>query len=400
MQRNKKLKILGKILLSILFTLCLLEITLRIFSNFYVPQRNFPKKENQIIEKSNSFKIMAIGDSWTEGAGAKRGQGYVNAFLKLLRREYSNIRIESFNYARGSFNSSQACLQLLKHYKEDQPHLLIILMGINNGWNTQDVSLARKLLNEEVGFEGSDAYQISIREKIFFWLNRLRIIRLIRILHCNLTVNLDKESPDAMVGPHPMDSDYVGPFFEYYAETRNKEKAKEYLIKHIDKAHSYDDFYRLMLYLFDHHIKDAEVYLRERGLWRPQLIKFKFNQSQHDSIVSSRHKILEENIVALKKICDLYNIKMIVQGYPQYGQAHTIELNSKLFEIARKVDVPFVDHYVLFSEILGVERFKEVQSVCSHVNTEGHHQMAENLYKTIVKLNWIKGVHQMGEDQP
>lgn len=387
---RKKFKILGRILMAVLLTLGFLEISLRILGNFYVPQRKFPKKESQIIEKSNVFKVMAIGDSWTEGAGAKRGQGYVDVFLDLLRREYPNIKVESFNYARGSFNSSQACLQFLKHCREVKPHLLIVLMGINNIWNTQDVFLAQKLVNEEIDLEGRSKLQISVWEKVFAWLNKLKVVRLSRILYCNLTMKLSNVSLDDMSGPHPMDSDYAGPFFEYYAETGDREKAKEYLIKHIDKAHSYDDFYRLMLYLFDHQVKDVEGYLRERGFWRPQLIKFKFNQSQHNSIVSSRHKILEENIVALKKMCDFYNIKMVVQGYPQYGQTHTIELNNKLFEIARKVDVPFIDHYVLFSEILGVERFKEVQSVCSHVNTEGHNQMAENLYRAIVELNWVK----------
>jgi|GEM_PF-6519940 len=381
---KKVLKILIKILIILFFSLLLVEFSLHIFSKLYI-HRDYSKNVNQIVTDENSLRIMFIGDSWTAGAGAEFSQGYVDVFLSLLRKEYPDTKIEGFNYAQGSFNSSQACLEFLKHYRKVKPHLLVALIGINNIWNTQDLSLVRRYFDRELGFEAEDKCQIYILERILSWLNKLRIVKLARIAYFNLILKQVK-----MVGPHPMDDHYVAPCFEILSRTADKEKVKECLIQNIDKASSYDDFYRLMLYLFSFQSDDVKDFLQKRHLWKPWLITFKFNQKQHDSIVSLRHEILEEHLIYLKKICKLNNTKMIVQNYPQYGFSYVIDLNNALFQIAMKIDVPFVDHYTSFIESLGIEGFKNVLTRCSHVNTEGHYLMAQNLYKTIAGLKMLE----------
>jgi len=359
-----------KVLLVLFCVLFITEISLRVLSKIYAPQR-FPEINRQTIRDDGSFRIMFIGDSWTAGAGAENGKGYVEVFFELLRTEYPRIKIEGFNYGRGSFNSSEACLSFLKYYREINPDLLVVLIGTNNAWNTQDVSLAHKLLNKELDFEGISTYQISFWEKAFSWLTKLKIVKFCRIFYYNIMFK-----PDDMIGPHPTD-EYAGGFFDIYAKTGDIEKGKAYLIKHINEASSYDDFYRLMLYAFGCRGGDAEFYLRGKGLWCPDLIRFNFDQRKQDSIVSLRYNILKDNIVSLKKICDMQGIKIVMQNYPQYGNKLTIELNNELSEIAKELDIHFVDHYALFTELLGIEGSKEVLSKCKHVNSDGHYLMTQ-----------------------
>jgi lysophospholipase L1-like esterase len=102
-----------------------------------------------------------------------------------------------------------------------------------------------------------------------------------------------------------------------------------------------------------------------------------------------RYKLLDEHTSNLKAICDMHGIRMILQNYPYYNNPSVDELDIKLREIAGKLNIFFVDHYQYFTEVVGKDRWKRVQTY-SHINNEGYALMAENLCNFIISKGLLQ----------
>jgi lysophospholipase L1-like esterase len=380
----QRLRIVVVRLFGYLFlTLFFLEISLSLASKVYL----FFYKPNEIKEttvKDNKhndekFTIMLIGDSWTEGAEAKKGEGYTDILMTFLREKYSDMHFELFNYAKGSFNSSEACIIFVRNYKSIRPDLLIVLFGINNGWNTQDVNLAFHLLENDLGFFRKYSERLRILEK-------LRIVRLYRILKFEFYLKNQK-----MQYGHPSND-----FSSEYFHLRNQEKideALDYLIQNYEKAPTYDDFYKLVLYHFGYNSHSAKKLLKEKKCFKPTLIKMSFSQIQHDNYIKKSGRIIKDQIYLLKKICDSNNIILLLQSYPEVTNeawSWKKHINSFIRDAVSKKDIYFVDHERIFEESFTKEKWQEITTGGKHVNAKGYSIMAKNLYNYLLKMDLIK----------
>lgn len=383
LQAVKYLKNFSKFLAVFILILLTIEIFLRIAGFFYI-SANFKQKQSVRPSVKNAVRIMFIGDSWTQGADAVPGKGYVDSLVEFLKKGNPQFQIESFNYGRGSFNSSEASLVFLKHYKEIKPHILIVLMGINNIWNAQDVVLANKYFEKELNYESGLNTRICLADKLCASMNRLKIVKLFRLIIFNFFIKNENIEMAFNV------NDYVNRYFQIHA-TGAEEEGRKYLVDHLERAPSYDDFYRIMLFSFNQNASATENYLRKMKVWKPGLIKNKFNQRRHDYYISSRFEILEKQIGYLKHICDLDGIALILHNYPYYGDPSVDQVNAKLRDIADKFHISFLDNYLIFENTMGIKKWKEILTY-SHVNTEGHTLIAKNLFNFIMNRKLLPNI--------
>jgi len=366
---NKSLvKSIVRTLLTVLLLLVSVELALRIAGGLIT------KNKALSLPRDNAFRIMFIGDSWTEGADAPKEQGYADDLIRQLRATYPSTEIQAFNLGKGSFNSAEASLEFLKNYKKIKPALLVVLTGTNNCWNIEDVELARKyFLSSDNGSVIND--DDSLYSKALTASQHLKIVKLFNICYFNFIL-----SHKEVIGHHPM-NDYVGPYFQILAKG-NPERAREYLIKNLNRASSYDDFYRVMLYSFAYDTKRVEEYLKSRSVWKPSLIHYRFDKSKRSDYLAKKYDFLKEHIKALKQICDSNNIVMILQDYP-FMSPYCFELDQKLGDVAQEYNIMFVSQYKIFNSQLSQDAWKRLMTF-AHVNSDGYKFMAANLLKYIV----------------
>lgn len=314
--------------------------------------------------------VLFIGDSWTGGADASPGMGYPDVLVRRLNELQPKRPVQGFNFGRGSLNSAESALMFLKYYKDVRPAALVVLVGINNLWNTEDIGLAGRRLGAELG-RGPLPAESSLKDVFLSLTEHLKLARLFRIVRYQMFRRWE------LAGPHPYNK-YVKPYFDLHGQGR-VEDGRRYLIENLGRASSYDDFYRIMLYSFSYDKEAAEKYLKERGVWKPELVRYRFDQEERQRRLREKYALLEEHIKDLKLICDRDHIAMILQDYPHLDPA-VAELNDALRNIAAKLGIEFVDQYALFRKEVGEARWKSLMTR-SHVNGEGYGVMADNLLR-------------------
>ncbi|MBM3255069.1 MAG: SGNH/GDSL hydrolase family protein [Candidatus Omnitrophica bacterium] len=375
---NKILKLLTVVFLAML----IVEILLHLISFFYIHFQ--PKvQQDKIIGDNSSVRIMFIGDSWTTGSDAPSGEGFADKLIPLLRKKYPYLDIMGANYGKSGANSSEASIIFLRHYKKVKPTLLIVLIGINNAWNSQDVSLANDYLRNELSNVSKNKTKVSPLDICYFGLNKLKFVKLFKITYFHLVTQRK-----SLENPYP-DTKYTHNYLNILWDSGGSTtKAREYLISKIDTIDNYDTFYRLMLFSFNQSAKKTEDYLNEKGIWRPWLLKKRFNQKQHDHNLALKYQLLDKQIGYLKQVCDTKNITLILQNYPYYGNIIFDEINLKLQEASEKYNITFIDNYQYFKDNLGLEGWKTVLTR-NHINGAGHEFITQNLYNFIVKNKFL-----------
>jgi lysophospholipase L1-like esterase len=321
---------------------------------------------------------MFIGDSWTGGADAPQGMSYPDALLRRMNNLGPKQEVRGINLGKGSLNSAEALLVFLEYQRKVRPKTLIALVGINNLWNTEDIDLVRDRLRAELNqppVPKKSGWSDHLRHMI----TRLKVARGCRIIYYRLVEQRQ------MVGPPPFNS-YLKPYFDLHGQDRAAE-GRQYLVKNLDRASSYDDFYRVMLYSFSYDLDAVKKYLQEQSAWKPELIRYKFDLVQRNRRLQEKLLLLEEHIKALKLICDRNGISLIIQNYPHLNPA-VASMDEALRDIAARHHIEFVDQYTLFKKELGIERWKSIMTH-SHVNSQGYAIMAENLLRHSAILNNI-----------
>lgn len=366
-----------KIIIFIGIFLLTLEIFLQIGS--FVISFKY-KAKCQLALKEKSLRIMFIGDSWTQGADAPPKLGYVDLTSQALKKLFPDKDIQVYNFAWGSTNSSQAVHQFLDNRTKVKPHILVVMTGANNPWNTQDVLTADKRIRNEI----SDNVQKSI--KFEEWIaNRLKSMRIVKLYNLIL-YNICYKNREVRFPFGKVENEYINGYSKILSETNDREIARSYLIKNFQKA-DYDTFFKLIEHSFGN-FKEAYSYLKNKGLWRPLLLKEKeyLNVEEMERRRKLAPEILNKNLSDLKILCDQDNVVMIIENYPHLGLFESV--NRPLQEIATTLKVTYVDHYRYFKEKVGDEEWNKVVTVGRHVDYKGHEHMARNLI--VILSNVIK----------
>lgn len=118
----------------------------------------------------DAVHVLAVGDSWVDGAEAPEGEGFVDH----LGRELSGVAgrpVQVINLGRTGANSAHAALTVLDEAPVVRPALILVLVGQNNASNFYRVAE----VEERVGDGGA---------RFAPW-ERLRTVKLARILVAN-----------------------------------------------------------------------------------------------------------------------------------------------------------------------------------------------------------------------
>ena len=131
-----------------LFTiLFLLEVGLRITGFFY--NKDMPSVNSGLVSnRGNHYIILCLGNSWTLGIGAPRGQSYPDDLQRKLDKKFYG-RITVINKGWGNENSSELLYKLEATLSKIKPNMVILQTGQPNWWNFYRYSdyLKRENLN-------------------------------------------------------------------------------------------------------------------------------------------------------------------------------------------------------------------------------------------------------------
>ena len=182
-----------KLALYFIVSLIILEVALQVSSKIFLIFIGQPRIKK--YAEDNGLNIVIIGDSWTEGAGSKNGKSYGYFLAETLNKKYPQKKIKVFNLGRGSFNSAESLVDFIQNLKKIKPDILVAMMGMNNGWNRQDVELSFKYIQRKLNQLPLD--NIFIRRN---YLKNTRIYRLASILYFEMFIKNKK-----MEFGHPYD---------------------------------------------------------------------------------------------------------------------------------------------------------------------------------------------------
>jgi lysophospholipase L1-like esterase len=147
-----------------LASLVLLEIVLRVAAGFMKPERVLGDLDPDAVH------VLAVGDSWVDGAEAPEGEGFVDH----LGRDLGGVvghPVQVLNLGRTGANSAHAALTVLDEAPSVQPALVLVLVGQNNASNFYRVAEVEQRV-------GDPDARTPLHE-------RLRVVKLGRIILAN-----------------------------------------------------------------------------------------------------------------------------------------------------------------------------------------------------------------------
>lgn len=394
--------------------LFLLEIALRAGGALYLNLK-YPSKP--VKADPGSFKILCLGDSFTQGFGAPVGKSYPEQLEELLKGQANkNVTV----YKEFHINSSTVLKCLKKDIGTYNPDLIIIMTGCNDLWNMENCS--------DSAFGDS-----SFLESIDISCSGSRVYKLIKISFLNLRAFLSKKDfkfiekedientlrhfsvPEAeehfiLGDQHMYKGAYESALEEFnIAETlepRNPwvhwRKGCIYLraipesdlcVKEFKLALQYGDssvvgyvfaflyeFYRdygkayaIMEPIIDANYNGEEKIKAKRCLKRLYLL-----YSEEKCV----EKVIAYNLKETIKIIKGKNIKVVLMNYPAIVAPHVkmiAEKAGKLFNVV------VVDNNEIFTDKLKVLNEKDLFIADGHCNANGYKLIAENLCKTLIK---------------
>ncbi len=98
---------------------------------------------------------------------------------------------------------------------------------------------------------------------------------------------------------------------------------------------------------------------------------------------------VQEDVERTISLCEKHNIRIILQGYPDYRRTELV--NYVVKDLANERGIPFVDHTSIFSRILKEGASREQYFVPDeHPNARGYGVMATNIYNTLQESNVLR----------
>ena len=371
--------------------------------------------------------ILCVGDSFTEGVGARKGYGYPEQLEKLLRKGI-NKNIEVVNKGIGGNTSSLLANNLEKEIIKYAPHLVIVMIGVNNRWNYEKSSYFN-LYKEHIGFLGwldknfSDwrvtklMKIISLRVKSMtgrnnnqdFSAERIRQILISDVKSGSLSayetgLNFYSEGKIELAR---------GKYIEALNIDRNNYAArlrlalidasrKQYLLARDEmwqaiytinsKAYLYyvNVIFNLLDQLDDDSINrrfelgKLNDYLKAdyKGPDKKRLlrmIRVKLNTYENDKILTD---VINYDFREILKISKRRNVPIILQTYPRYW--HHL-FNNAAREISNEYNIALVDNEKFFEEEAKHADIGQFFTSDGHCNEYGYGIIAENTYKELIE---------------
>lgn len=126
--------------LSVVLGLLMVETALRCAAAV-VPR--LLRRGGERVVSDEKVRIFCIGDSNTYGAGLSPTEAYPAQLERLLNASAGEERFEVVNLGVPGSNSAQAVERLPRYIRLYKPHLLIVLIGVNDYWNPAETTVGR-----------------------------------------------------------------------------------------------------------------------------------------------------------------------------------------------------------------------------------------------------------------
>lgn len=329
------------IFIGIIFSLCILEISLRIISYLYsLSQKQSNYESNK--KEDDRYIIHCFGDSWTNGIDDLPGYGgYPKRLEKLLNGNFSENKFKVINCAGNAFNSSLTLLKVKNNLEKYSPQLIIVFIGANDHWNYSEVD--PKIIQGYKKYPGSKYW--TIKSEIF--LSKLKTFKLFKICLINLK--------------------------NYFSRKNIDIKQDEDKITLLTKQ-----FINLRCELIQLYETQAKSVFKKTDLKRIR---------DAPGIVQSE-QITRFNLLEIINLAKSKGIKIVLQNYAEHYASP--ELQQLINEVALNCRIPLVDNASVFRKKVLQDGYEKYFVPNGHCNAKGYDVIAENLFETLINSNILK----------
>lgn len=212
--------------MGLFFAVIFIEIGLRVAGSINSKRENSGNFISN-YDRSDKYKILCIGDSFTYGMGAKQDEGYPSQLERLLNSKAKAEIFTVINDGMLSRNSSDVLRQLQKNIDEIKPHLIILLIGCANRWSSDGYYEYRLRKEKSGGISRLTAGLIVFQRSLY----NLRIYNLLRLLYFDVK---DKGENGSLEGkPAGLPPKEEGTQWQYLRQKKYKQ-AIECFLKEIE----------------------------------------------------------------------------------------------------------------------------------------------------------------------
>jgi len=427
---------LGLIIFGIILALLCVELLLRAGGLVFLFYRG--QLKNNFSQPAHAYRILCLGDSFTQGVGAGKDEDYPYQLQKLLNSLGLPEKFIVINKGIAGQNSSELLADLDVNLDIYRPDLVILLTGMNDGQNTH---LHFRALGK------TDLFSI-----FKSWISSLRVYKLMAILCISEDENYKKRGmfsdkkrkADGSAAEEEINKLLVSKEYEKLASALIQNMHQDNVWKYINVAKltnspriiervinkgiemsPYDDPWLLLtlakLYwsesrpnkaegMFEYilrkypksgfiHFEFAEFYISQsrfleaRGLLlneiklhgkserAQQLLSVCDNKGRSKYEIGNQKDIMfpyyitEINVAKIKKKIRDRGVNLIILSYPQGSR-----VSEEIIQ-----DVFYVDNFRVFSKIPERERENLLSVDNHHCNGNGYKFIAENVLECILK---------------
>jgi len=369
--------------------------------------------------QSGTTRIMCLGDSFTEGAGAIPAKSYPRQLQELLRNTYPHRPFSVLNLGRSGTNTTVVLRAVQHNLYAYKPQFVVLLTGGNNLWNYRGYAQYK----EEAGiFFWIRDLKYRIHIKIFFDIVSHQFMKKraahfrqekavpSRMIRDKLSADKIYEASSLVDGgnaflhryeldkalkcfrqalgkdPRSWES-YMG-IGMVYKWNGNYAAAAENFRKSIQIQPTTEAYFSLgdsLLGAVDLHAQSryaAAIHAFGAGISLDPLNTDNINYTcraivelgapdMHTEI----RRWIDHDITAIIACCKKANVEVIVMGYPNYDLR---ELNSRLKNTAAKNGVVYVDNERIFTALVKNSSLEKYFVLDGHCNADGYGVMAAN----------------------
>lgn len=167
------IQITVRIFLIILLSLFCAEIALRVTGDLYL-RKLYVHKYAYLKPSPENIVVLCLGESTTAGLWVDWQDSYPAQLKAMLQKEYPSKKIYVIVPPHVGQNTSQVSNRIKHYINLYQPHLIILMVGVNNRY-----SLAESHVGQFIRLDRIDTLKV----KSLIWLNSLRSFKMARYLY-------------------------------------------------------------------------------------------------------------------------------------------------------------------------------------------------------------------------
>ena len=207
-----KIKKLFVSLLGFLVFILLLEVVLRIGGSIMLKRRDAKAQVEEQTEQTvipqhegEEYKVMCIGNCYTFGVGAPKGQSYPDHLRELFITESRTEKVKIINKGLPGLNSGVLLASIDVHLDEIRPDMVILRTGSPNlrDHRKYGTYLARESINVQDKAVATKMIKEARRSMLYDFFNQLHTVRLAVYMIEDVRVKKSRESKEGTLLESP-----------------------------------------------------------------------------------------------------------------------------------------------------------------------------------------------------